>query len=198
MNRRWEFRSASKSAKLGIVAHLVMLVSIVEQIKLQPIILLALAIPTTNVAFLREFAQLPSDVLCAIPASLLLLLPSCGNLQHHLLKVTTASLCSLAGGPRPVCSSKDWFQLWCDKDVEWPASSACCSLDEVHILPVDIWSFFAINLDWDEILIEQLSYSRVVKGLVGHDMAPMAGGVPNADEEQSVGSTSELERLWCP
>ena len=71
-------------------------------------------------------------------------------------------------------------------------------MKEVHILTINVWALFAIDLDRYEVLVEQLRNSLVVEGFVGHHMAPMACRVPNADEEKTVRAFCKFKRIWRP
>src|SRR5699024_2907219 len=59
-------------------------------------------------------------------------------------------------------------------------------LQRIHVIGVDVGQFLAIDLHGDEPVVEQRGERLVLEGLVGHDVAPMAGGVPDRDQEGHV------------
>jgi hypothetical protein len=50
-------------------------------------------------------------------------------------------------------------------------------VDSVHIERIHIRALLSVNFDIDEFLVHQGRYTRVVKGFMLHDVAPMTGGV---------------------
>ena len=59
-----------------------------------------------------------------------------------------------------------------------------CHVDTVHI-----GTLFAIDFDIDEVLVHKVSGCRVFKTFVGHDVAPVAGGIANG---QKMGRSRSL------
>lgn len=77
-----------------------------------------------------------------------------------------------------------------------PTSSSVRSLQEVHILPIDIWPLFSIDFDWNEVLVEQLCDSRIVEGLVGHDMAVIRFSLGIRCIDAVVGTHHQWQALY--
>jgi hypothetical protein len=67
-----------------------------------------------------------------------------------------------------------------------------------HINLVNVRTFFSIDLYSYVILIEKVSYLRIFKRFMGHDMAPMAGGIPDGKKNRLVFIVSFLESLVSP
>jgi hypothetical protein len=59
-------------------------------------------------------------------------------------------------------------------------------LQRIHVIGVDVGQFLAIDLHGDEPVVEQRGERLVLEGLVGHHVAPMAGGVTDRDQEGHV------------
>jgi hypothetical protein len=67
-----------------------------------------------------------------------------------------------------------------------------------HIDTVDIGALFAIDLYVDEVLVHKVGGYRVFKTLVGHDVAPMAGGIAHGQKNGSVAVPGFLKCLFAP
>jgi hypothetical protein len=63
---------------------------------------------------------------------------------------------------------------------------------------VEIRTLFAVDLDAHKVLIHDGRDALVLEGLVFHDMAPVARGVANGEQDGFVFSTRFLERLGSP
>ena len=68
----------------------------------------------------------------------------------------------------------------------------------VHVDRVDVGPLLAVDLDADEVLVHQRRRRVVLERLVGHDVAPVAGGVPDAQQHRHPPSPGLLERLRPP
>jgi hypothetical protein len=63
----------------------------------------------------------------------------------------------------------------------------------------DSWSLFrTVHLDADEGIVQQLRHLRVSERFVGHDVAPVAGGVANGEEDGLVELSGGLEGFRPP
>ncbi len=67
-----------------------------------------------------------------------------------------------------------------------------------HVDAVDIGALFAIDLYIDEVLVHKTGGDRVFKTLVGHDMAPVAGGIADGQKNGLVAVPGLLKRLFTP
>ena len=65
------------------------------------------------------------------------------------------------------------------EDRQRPAAGTGHGLTHGHIHCVNIRSLFPVYLDADELPVQEVCHLRVLKGFVSHDMAPVAGGVPD-------------------
>ncbi len=79
-----------------------------------------------------------------------------------------------------------------------PAAVSGHGLDGVHVDGVDIGAFLAVDLHVDEQLVDDLGGLRVLERLVGHDVAPMAGGVAHREQHRDVAAAGLGERLLPP
>jgi len=58
--------------------------------------------------------------------------------------------------------------------------------------------FFAVHLDTDEVFVEEGGGGGVLKRFVLHDVAPVARGVADADEDRDVTPLRFLKRFFAP
>ena len=56
----------------------------------------------------------------------------------------------------------------------------------LHVDGVQVGPLFAVDLDADEVLVHQGGGGLVLEGFVLHDVAPVAGGVADAEEDRLV------------
>jgi hypothetical protein len=71
-------------------------------------------------------------------------------------------------------------------------------LHGVHVDGVDVGPFLAVDLHVDEQVVHDLRRVRVLEGLVGHHVAPVAGRIADREEDRLVGGAGCLERLVAP
>jgi hypothetical protein len=67
-----------------------------------------------------------------------------------------------------------------------------------HVHLVDVRPLFPVNFYADECLIHQSGDSLVLKGLLGHDMAPVAGGVAHGEKDGLVFPFRCSEGFFAP
>ena len=67
---------------------------------------------------------------------------------------------------------------------ERPAAPPCHRLNVGHVHLIDVGALLAVDLDGDEVGVEQRGDGGVFKRFVGHDVAPVAGGVADAQEDR--------------
>src|SRR6185312_730928 len=63
---------------------------------------------------------------------------------------------------------------------------------------VEIWPLLAVDLDIDEARVHQRRDRRVLEALMRHDVAPVAGGVADREEDRPVERGGGAERLLAP
>lgn len=79
-----------------------------------------------------------------------------------------------------------------------PSAGACHGHAGGHIDRVHIRALLPVDLDRDKIPVDRLRHRPVLKGLMGHDVAPVAGGVADAEEHRLVLLPCGLEGLAPP
>ena len=197
-----KFGRTTKASILCIIALPVVLIALLQQVKLHVILLaisdIAVRLRATKRALLRKLAQLSGDLGATFANALLLLLPRLSDLPYHILEAATARKCALSLWTWPVGATKDRLQIGSNKDVQRPTTSTGSCLQEVHVLPINVGTFLAIDLDWDEVVVQQLGDARVGKALVSHDMAPVASAVANAHKERTVGLLCKRQCFRTP
>ena len=68
----------------------------------------------------------------------------------------------------------------------------------LHVDRVDVRPLLAVHLDADEVLVEVRRRRLVLERLVRHHVAPVAGGVPDAQQHRHVAAPRLLERRRLP
>ena len=79
-----------------------------------------------------------------------------------------------------------------------PAAAAVCRDAGLHVYAVHIRALLAVDLDGDIGFVQDLGHACVLKGLVRHDVAPVAGGIADGEEDGLVLPPRLLERLLPP
>ena len=96
----------------------------------------------------------------------------------------TRTVVAIVGGE--VGPSENRLTRWQQEHRHGPAAAAGHHLDRGHVDLVEIGPFLAIHLDAHEVLVHDLGNRWVFERLVLHDMAPVAGGITDAEENQFV------------
>src|SRR5215510_2820913 len=99
---------------------------------------------------------------------------------------------------RKIRATVEGLLLRREEHREWPASLARQHLHDALVNVVEIRSLFAVHLDAHKVLIHDSRDALVLEGLVFHDMAPVARGVANREQERFVFSPRFLERFGSP
>ncbi len=81
---------------------------------------------------------------------------------------------------------------------ERPAAAAGHGLDRIHVHGVDVGAFLTVDLDVDEVAVHDRRHRRVLERLVGHHVAPMAGGVADRQQHRLVVGPGAVERGVAP
>ena len=71
-------------------------------------------------------------------------------------------------------------------------------LYRLHVNRIQVRTLLAINLDVHEQFVHERGGLRVLERLVRHDVAPVAGGVPDAQQDRSIQRLRKRERLLAP
>ena len=102
----------------------------------------------------------------------------------------------VAGGEiRP---SKEGNSSGSKENGQRPASRTGRHLDIVHVDCVQFGTFLSIHLDVDETLVHERRNGLILEGLPLHHMAPVAGGVADAQKNRSVQGFCQAQRLFSP
>ena len=89
--------------------------------------------------------------------------------------------------------------LGCQGHGQRPATrSAGQYLVSALVDPVEIRSFLTIHLDADKMLVHQRRDSVVLKGFMGHDMAPVTGGITDGEQDGFVFVSGQSNGLFVP
>ncbi len=99
---------------------------------------------------------------------------------------------------REVGTAEERAPVGGEEDAHRPAARAGHGLDRLHVDGVDVGALLAVDLDADEAGVEQLGHHRVLEGLVCHDVAPVAGRVPDGQEDRPVLGRRPVEGLLAP
>jgi hypothetical protein len=67
-----------------------------------------------------------------------------------------------------------------------------------HVDLVDIRPLFAIDLDVHVELVHHLGGRGILEAFMGHDMAPMAGGITDREQDRAVRAASFLQGFRRP
>ena len=105
---------------------------------------------------------------------------------------------ALLGGWREVGAAPERDASRRQEDTERPAALAGEGDNRLHVDAVDVGAFLAVDLDGDEVPVEDRGDRRVLEGLVGHDVAPVAGRVADAQEDGLVFGAGALESGVAP
>src|SRR6266511_626370 len=79
-----------------------------------------------------------------------------------------------------------------------PTAVAGHGLDGVHVDRIEIGPLLAVHLHRDEVLVHELGGPLVFERLLLHDVAPVAGRVPDGEEDRQILAASLLQRLGTP
>jgi len=123
--------------------------------------------------------------------------PDACDFAKHMLETRLAVPADLG----KIGAAPEGRAIRCQEHGKGPAPMRAQSMDGIHVDLVDIRPLFTVDLDIDEMLVHQLSRERILKALVRHDMAPVAGGIANREEDGLVLCTGVLEcgiTPWIP
>ena len=99
---------------------------------------------------------------------------------------------------REIGSTIERFQIRREEDAHRPAARAGRGLDERHVNLVHVGALLAVHLDADEVAVERGGGGFGLEGFAFHDVAPMAGGVADAEEDGLALGARLGERLIAP
>ena len=79
-----------------------------------------------------------------------------------------------------------------------PAAVLAQKLQRLLVDGVDVGAFLPVDLDVDEELVHECCDVAVLEAFVGHDMAPVARRIPNAEEDGFVVPSRFFESYRSP
>ena len=120
--------------------------------------------------------------------------PQPGYLRQKLNK----SRLAVAAAFWKICPREKGLLLRSHDDRERPAARAVNGLAHGHIHRVDIRPLLAVYLNAHIAAVEDIRRLRVLKGLVRHNMAPVAGGIAYAQEHRLILPPGLFKRLSAP
>jgi hypothetical protein len=85
-----------------------------------------------------------------------------------------------------------------EEDAHGPAAVTGHGDGGGHVEFVEVGSFLAIDLDGEEVAVEEGGDAFVLEGLAFHDVAPVAGGVADREEDGHVAAAGLGEGLGAP
>ena len=99
---------------------------------------------------------------------------------------------------REVRPAEERLAVGREEDGHRPAPVAGHRDHRVHVHRVDVRPLLAVDLDVHEALVHERRRLIVLERLVLHDVAPVAGGVPDREQDRPVLGPRPRERLVAP
>ena len=97
-----------------------------------------------------------------------------------------------------VSSTVEGLEIWGEENRHRPTAAPGGGLDIGHVDAIDIGAFFAVDFDADEKGVEEASDGGIFEGFVSHDMAPVAGGIADGEEDGFVFLLGFGKGFWAP
>ena len=99
---------------------------------------------------------------------------------------------------RKISAAEKRLQIRREKDIHRPAAAAGRGLHERHVNLVHVRPLLAVHLDADKMFVEKSADPLVLERLAFHHMAPVAGGITDAQENRFVLRARLRKRLIAP
>ena len=99
---------------------------------------------------------------------------------------------------RKICSTIHRTSVGHAHRIQRPTAALGHELHCGHVNPVHVRAFFAIDLDVDEVFVHECRGRAVLERLVFHHMAPMAGAVADAHNDQFILCPGFFPRFFRP
>ena len=80
-------------------------------------------------------------------------------------------------GLREVSAAPERLALWGQEHRQRPAALLAEGVERGHVDLVDIRPLFPVDLDVDVETVHHRRHVRILEALMGHDVAPVAGGI---------------------
>ncbi len=142
----------------------------------------------------RVCLQRPGEIRSGFQDGLPPVAPGIGDALQHLPEGRQA----MAGLGGPVGAAVERLALRREEDRERPAAGSGQADDGLHVDRVEVGPFLSIDLDVDEVRVHQGGDPAVLEQLVGHDVAPVTGGVADAEEDRLVFPSGAGQRVFTP
>ena len=133
-----------------------------------------------------------------VPGGLFELGPSVAPEPADLLEDLAEGGSSVAWVGGEIGAAIEGFEFRGEEDIEGPAALAGGGLHKGHVDLVHVGSFFAIDFDADEMLVEDFGGLLVFERFPFHDVTPMAGGIADAEEDGFRLAPGEVEGFFAP
>ena len=121
-------------------------------------------------------------------------LPDAGHALEHAEETWHAG----AVGGREVGAAVEGNGVGGEEHRHRPAALAGHRLDGVHVDRVDVGALLPVDLDAHEVLVHVGGHRLVLEGLPLHDVAPVAGGVADGEQDRLVLGPRPAECLRSP
>ena len=184
-HRRGKLRSAAKAAVFGVIALCQRSVNGVEHLASE-----ASTAPRAGEVGLVDLSQLLRTLRDAVPSFRVGIAYRLENFAKRRYAVSVVG--------RKVSPAVERTSIGQQEHRHRPAAVAGHRLHGLHVDAVDVRPFFAIHFDVDEAVVHEASGLVVLEGLVRHHVAPVTGGVADAQEDRFVFLLGPLERLSSP
>src|SRR6185437_3476202 len=99
---------------------------------------------------------------------------------------------------REICAAPEWLALRRQEHGERPAALLAEQRQRVLVDGIEVGPLLAIDLDADEERVHQPGDRRVLEALMRHDVAPMAGGIADREQDRLVGRLGGGEHAGAP
>ena len=105
--------------------------------------------------------------------------PGAADLGEHIDKSGPAPL----RPGRIVGAAEEGLQVGRQPHTHGPPAGAGRRLHERHVDAVDVRTFFAVDLDGNKVIVQNLGHAVVLERLALHDVTPVAGGVADGKKD---------------
>ena len=136
----------------------------------------------------RVLGQGGGDLLGPVRHVAALALPGPRDVQHQLPELVA----------REVGAAEERLAPAGHEHRHRPAALARHRLRRGHVDRVHVGAFLPVHLYRDHVLVEQRGGLRILERFVGHDVAPVAGGVADREHDGNVAPGGLGERLVAP
>ena len=151
--------------------------------------------PITTLPAGRAWLGEPRHQRVAVLADLVrLLAKQPRNLAQHVDEGRPA----VARGFREIRAAPDRLALRRQEHGQRPAALLAQMMQRRHVDLVDVGALLAVDFDVDEQLVHHRRGGVVLEALVRHDVAPVAGGVADREQDRLAGALAPRQRLRPP